>query len=67
MAGIYIRCLSLYEFPLFSGFGSAAVATPRQAARHLYFPSPPIHFRVVIFQPGVPEDKVLLPESGYTE
>jgi hypothetical protein len=67
MAGIYVCRVLFGESPFFPGFGSAAVATPRRAARHLYFPSPPVHLWVVIFRPGVPEDEVLLSESGYAE
>jgi len=37
--------------------------TARRASVHLYFSSLPIDLRVVVLEPGITEDHVLLPEA----
>jgi len=38
--------------------------TSRRASVHLYFSGLPIDLRVVVLEPGITEDHVLLPEAG---
>jgi len=45
----------------------AASFTARRASVHLYFSSLPIDLRVVVLEPGITEDHVLLPEAGDSE
>jgi len=45
----------------------AASFTSRRASVHLYFSSLPIDLRVVVLEPGITEDHVLLPEAGDSE
>jgi len=42
----------------------AASFTSRRASVHLYFSGLPIDLRVVVLEPGITEDHVLLPEAG---
>jgi len=41
--------------------------TSRRASVHLYFSGLPIDLRVVVFEPGITEDHVLLSEAGDSE
>ena len=41
--------------------------TSRRASVHLYFSSLPIDLQVVVLEPGITEDHVLLPETGDSE
>jgi len=41
--------------------------TPRRASVHLYFSSLPINLRVVVLEPGITEDHVLLSKTGDSE
>jgi len=45
----------------------AASFTSRRAPVHLYFSGLPIDLRVVVLEPGIPEDHVLLFEAGDSE
>jgi len=45
----------------------AASFTARRASVHLYFSSLPIDLRVVVLEPGITKDHVLLPEAGDSE
>jgi len=45
----------------------AASFTARRASVHLYFFSLPIDLRVVVLEPDITEDHVLLPEAGDSE
>ena len=57
----------LQYLSFFPRFSLAPVATPRRAAGHLYLPGPPVYFRIVVFQPRVTQDKVLLSEASDAE
>ena len=41
--------------------------TARRASVHLYFSGLPIDLQVVVLEPGITEDHVLLPEAGDSE
>jgi len=45
----------------------AASFTARRASVHLYFSGLPIDLQVVVLEPGITEDHVLLPEAGDSE
>jgi len=45
----------------------AASFTARRASVHLYFSGLPIDLWVVVLEPGITEDHVLLPEAGDSE
>jgi len=45
----------------------AASFIARRASVHLYFSGLPIDLRVVVLEPGITEDHILLPEAGDSE
>jgi len=45
----------------------AAAFTSRRASVHLYFSGLPIDLRVVVLEPGITEDHILLPKAGDSE
>jgi len=51
---------------LFLSYHTASF-TSRRASVHLYFSGLPIDLRVVVFEPGITEDHVLLSEAGDSE
>jgi len=59
---------SLHPLPqcLFLSYHTASF-TSRRALVHLYFSSLPIDLRVVVLEPGITEDHVLLSEAGDSE
>jgi len=59
---------SLYPLPrrLFLSYHAASF-TARRASVHLYFSDLPIDLRVVVLEPGITEDHVLLSEAGDSE
>ena len=59
---------SLYLLPrrLFLSYHAASFIA-RRASVHLYFSGLPIDLQVVVLEPGITEDHVLLPEAGDSE